>query len=121
MNDRDRIFAELETLRESERRLRLEVEELRGTVREQWDRLAELERTRDEIQRDANRALEERRRRDDVTMDDDIPPATTSSPAIAGYMHRTGPWHTPRPVAANEVLPPERRASWARGKTEHDR
>lgn len=30
------------------------------------------------------------------------------------------PQHSPRPRAAGEVIPPEQRASWARGKTEHD-
>jgi hypothetical protein len=96
-----------------------EIEKLRAENKALRERVAELEHARDEIQRDANRDLERRR---EVTTEDDVPPATTApAPAIPGYMHRTTPFHTPRPVAAGEVLPPERRASWARGKTSHDR
>lgn len=95
------------------RRLRTENEKLHKRVRE-------LEAQRDAIQADSNRALEAYRA---ATMVDDAPIATTNAapPAIPGYMNRTAPFHTPRPTVAGEVLPPDQRASWARGKTDHDK
>jgi hypothetical protein len=45
-----------------------------------------------------------------------VPHATVGVRAVLD----PGPSRAPARPGANEVLPPERRASWARGKTEHD-
>lgn len=90
---------------------------------------AELERKVEEYrtlwsQEHSRRQAYERElaRRDQPTGQDleEVDAEDKAPPAVAGYMHEYPP-AVPRPRAANEVLPPERRASWARGKTPHDR